>query len=338
MPTPADNFLKYLKEQLAKFEKSPLMIPVVIAIAAGVEFLTLTFAPTFCLSGLIAPLVLLGLLWRFNVKKVLRLLEIGAIACAVFSGVWILVFTDSYQHITPGVAVSEDGTTLTEGMLTPLYGDTQTTFHYTLTVRLNNTTVPVRDINVMIGSVGFPASTTINYTMTEIFREVNKSVGTKTYTFVHYDFNTTLSTPINQYVFWANVDNGWFVAADYSQPQAQWLLGPVSKDTAAVAGAFTPIGFFQIFTQNFPVYALILLMIWWTRRARRMREEQYKKWEEERSKEEAKVPTEKGKVESKVNLREAMGMETGGGFVCSECGADVPADATVCPKCGEKFE
>jgi ribosomal protein L40E len=33
-----------------------------------------------------------------------------------------------------------------------------------------------------------------------------------------------------------------------------------------------------------------------------------------------------------------MGLEKEEGFVCSECGADVPADAKKCPKCGEKFD
>jgi ribosomal protein L40E len=33
-----------------------------------------------------------------------------------------------------------------------------------------------------------------------------------------------------------------------------------------------------------------------------------------------------------------MGLEKEEGFVCSECGADVPAEAKACPKCGEKFD
>jgi transcription initiation factor IIE alpha subunit len=85
----------------------------------------------------------------------------------------------------------------------------------------------------------------------------------------------------------------------------------------------------------FPIFALLLLMVWWTKRARRMRVEAFEKAVAEREKETKDVP----KVETKVSLARAMGTDKAeGGFVCSECGADVPADAKVCPKCGEKFD
>jgi rubrerythrin len=66
-----------------------------------------------------------------------------------------------------------------------------------------------------------------------------------------------------------------------------------------------------------------------------MRTEAYEKAVAEREKEREGV----GKDETKVpSLSKAMGLETDEGFVCSECGADVPAEAKVCPKCGEKFD
>ena len=137
------------------------------------------------------------------------------------------------------------------------------------------------------------------------------------------------------YVFWANVSGTWYIAADYSTGQAMWLLGPMSKDTNAILGLILPISLFQTFASVFPLYALIVVMIWWTRRTRKMRKDQMEKWEAERAKEEAKKP----KEDAKVSLqRKAMGLDDEGSFVCSECGADVPAAATVCPKCGEKFE
>jgi predicted ATP-dependent serine protease len=40
--------------------------------------------------------------------------------------------------------------------------------------------------------------------------------------------------------------------------------------------------------------------------------------------------------------RQRLGMtvptETDTGFMCTNCGADVPADASKCPKCGAVFE
>jgi hypothetical protein len=114
-----------------------------------------------------------------------------------------------------------------------------------------------------------------------------------------------------------------------------WLPGPMSKDTNAILSLMLPLSLISTFVSVFPLYGLIVVMIWWTRRTRRMRKDQMEKWEEEHAKEEAKKP----KQDAKVSLqRKAMGLEDEGTFVCSECGADVPAAATKCPKCGEKFE
>jgi rubrerythrin len=77
-------------------------------------------------------------------------------------------------------------------------------------------------------------------------------------------------------------------------------------------------------------------MVWWMRRARRLREDSVKRFEEKRREVEAKVPKDDTKVPS---LQRAMGLEPEPStFVCSDCGADVPAEARKCPVCGEKFE
>jgi len=341
METPAQRVQKYLKAQFAKFAKTPYVIPFSIAVAAGIFFLVVKYAPTFCLGGLIAPLVLLGLLWQFGIKTILKLLVIGAIACVAFSGVSVLVYTDSLQHISPVIGTSENKATLTEGTVTPLYDSGNTVFHFTVTVRLNNSSVPVSDVGVVVANVGFPSSLSQNKSMVEVSRE-NHTVGsgTKNYTFIHYAYDTTLSEPVNEYYFVAKIEGTWYLGADFTATQASPLLGPVSTDSFAVAGAFAPIVLINVFIGTFPVYAIILLMIWWTRRARKSREEQLKKWEAERTKEEAKMPDEKGSEAKVPSLRKAMGHDEdeGGSFVCSECGADVPANATRCPNCGEKFE
>ncbi len=95
-----------------------------------------------------------------------------------------------------------------------------------------------------------------------------------------------------------------------------------------------------IFIQFFPMYAIMVFMIWWTKRARRMREQQISKWEAESRKKIAEEKAKEQKEDTKVpSLAKAMGLEPAGDtFVCSECGTDVPSDATVCPKCGEKFD
>lgn len=335
METPAQRLQKYISEQFKKFAKTPFIIPSIIGASTLVYYLVIIYGSTFCLSGLITPIVLLGLCWYSGIKGVKKLVLIGVVASLVFSVVYAAALTDNYQHIDYKVGASNDGNiTLRNGTLQPLYGDQNTVHVFSVTVHVMNSTATVTDVAVLIQTVKFPSSHSENFTMTNVSRTVtNLTTGEAN---IVYVYNTTLSSPVNTYVFWANVSGTWYLAAEYSTGQAMWLPGPMFKDSGAIVLTILPISLFQVFASTFPLYAMIVLMIWWTRRARKMREKQLEKWEEERAKEEARKPKEEAKVKSLQ--RQAMGLEDEGTFVCSECGADVPADATVCPKCGEKFD
>ncbi len=336
MEPPGVRFQKYLSEQLKKFMKTPFVIPAILAITAGVYYLVILYGGTICFIGLLPPLTLLGLSWYSGFKGIKKLALIGVMAALVFSGVFTGVHTDQYQHLQYKVGASNDEFAthaLTNGTRDPLFGDKSTIYQFSVTVHLNNSSFVARDVSVLIQWIAFPSVTSNNYTMVRQSTQiVNNTTGEAKVTYV---YNTTLSTPVNMYVFWANISGVWYIAADYSQTQAQWLYGPITKDTGAILALIWPIAIVQEFATTLPIYLLILVMIWWTRKTRKMRKTQMEKWEEERAKEEAKKP----KDDAKVSLqRRAMGLDDGGTFVCSECGADVPSDATVCPKCGEKFE
>mgnify|MGYP007070555109 CR=1 FL=1 len=334
MEPPGLRLQKYLKEQLKKFGKTPFVIPFAIGISAAVYYLVVLYGSGVCLIGLLTPLMLLGICWYFGIKSVKKLLLIGVLASLVFTGVLAATITDQYQHIEYKVGVSDDkNVTMTEGALQPLYGDKTTVYEYSVTVHVKNNATPVTEVEVVIQSVRFPSATSDTFSMTERSRQVlNNTTGEAN---VRYVYNTTLSTPVNVYWFLAKVSGDTLVAADYSTSPTSPLLGPMSKDTNAILGLMLPISLYQTFASVFPLYALIVVMIWWTRRTRKMRKDQMNKWEAERAKEDAKKP----KEDAKVSLqRKAMGLDDEGTFVCSECGADVPAAATKCPKCGEKFE
>ena len=159
--------------------------------------------------------------------------------------------------------------------------------------------------------------------------------GARNDTVAQYYFATTVSDPVNQFVFWANVSGTWYLAADYSEGTEAGLLGPIYSDTWEIAKPMLYYSSIQAYLQFFTIYALLVGMIWWTRRARKMREKSLEKWEQKRKETEAQTPKDETKVPS---LAKAMGLESEDTFVCSECGADVPSDATKCPMCGEKFE
>jgi len=72
------------------------------------------------------------------------------------------------------------------------------------------------------------------------------------------------------------------------------------------------------------LYFILLGLIYWTRSSKK-RYGQMKK-----EKEELSVPRKKLDESEEAMMEEK--------FICSECGAEVPADAKVCPQCGEPFE
>lgn len=327
METPAKRAERFLKELFARFLKTPLPIPTAIALAAGVYALVLMFAGTFCLSGLITPLALLGFLWKFGLKGVKKLLIVGAVACLAFAGVWTAYYTHFYQHVDQERARSSDNI-LFNGTVSPMFGGKGDTYTYSIQIRLPSMDTPVEQVNVTTASVGFPYSPSENHSMTLVsIDEANNTL--------FYEYRTTVEKPINQFMFWARVNGTMLVGTEHRDGREYVLIGPVFTDPWSVALALLPISFIQVFVSVYPIYALLLLMIWWTRRARKMRVEAYERALAEREKELKGVSKDEGKLPS---LAKAAGAEGDEGFVCSECGADVPADATVCPKCGEKFE
>ena len=341
--TPAQRIEEVLKAWVQEFSKTPYVYPVSVAIAAGVYYLTLVYASNVCLINLLTPLVLLGLLWMFKVKSVKKLGLVGLVAVLALSGIWLVAYTQFYTNAEPGVATSEDGLTLTHGTVTPFRGSGSQEYNYTLTVQLRNESgniVHFTNVTVAIQGVEFPGVSYTNHTMTlldstPVFNEtLNKTVVIE-----HYYYTTQLPSAINAYAFWAEYANGSVeIGGKWSLGAVSLLQGPFPADTGAIVVALVPFSFVQTILNVFIAYLLVIGMIWWTRRAKMIRERQIEKWRQEEEEKEALKPK---STQSKVpSLAKAMGTDKGEGetFVCSECGADVPADATVCPKCGEKFD
>jgi ribosomal protein L40E len=333
MPTQGEILQKKLKEWYKEFGKTPYAIPVIVALSCLVFYASVAYLGGACLSNMLAPLFMLGMLWSVNVRRVRHLLVIGAVATVFFSAILAVFLVTSLQHVEPQNALSEDGETLV-GTLSPLYGGPDTTFSFNLTVALTNNTTTVDNANVIIFKLGQSGGKEFNYSMVSTDSYTENVSGTMTW-YYNYTYVTVIATPINQFLFRANVSGEWIQAGKYNDlGDVYFLQGPVYKDSWAVASPILPNAYEYGFIYVFGPYAIVLGMIWWTRRARRMRQKQLEKWEQEHAKADEEKPKEVSKVPS---LATAMGKEDDS-FVCSECGADVPADAQVCPKCGEKFE
>jgi len=329
MESSGDRFVKSMKQWLRDFSKTKYAIPAIIAVSCVVYYALVSSFSVGCFSGLIVPLLLLGLLWYAGVRRVRRLLLIGAIATLFFAAVLTVVIVTQVQHTDPIQAESIDGTIT--GTLDPWYVDKDVPFTFRLTANLPNQTMTVDSAYVRLIGIGAFSEDSNNYSMSLESHYVDNV--TNMYNFT---FTTTTSKPVNQFIFKVDVNGTWVTVGEVDKlDNLYYIQGPIYKDSLAVAAPASIYALQINYFQLFPPYAIVTGMIWWTRRARRMREKQVERWQTEQAKEDAEKPkTTSKKVPS---LDAAMG-KTEEGFVCSECGADVPAEATVCPNCGEKFE
>jgi len=327
METPGERFTKQLKKWLKDFSKTKFAIPTIIALSCVVYYLVIIYMALVCLANLLTPLFLLLLLWLAGVRRVKKLLLIGVIAIVFYTLILTGVITNQVQHVEQIEAESVDGSIT--GTLDPWFIDKNEPFSFRLTVNLTDPNMVVNDAHVHVIGVGAFSAVENNYTMTQ------ESHDNTTWNIYIFNYTATTSKAVNVFKFWVDV-NGTLVPAGEvdANDKVHFIQAPVSKDSLAVA-ALASLSAVQINLFNvLAPYGIIIAMIWWTRRARRMRERQVEKWQAEQAKEDAQKPKSVSKVPS---LDAAMG-KVEEGFVCSECGADVPADATVCPKCGEKFE
>lgn len=334
MPAPAKAIEDFLKAKWNILVKTPFIYPTGIALSALVYLLVLLYINQLCFSSMLAPLVLLGFFWKAGVKGSKKLIVLGLIATLVFFGILLAFSTNQYETLEIKDASSEKHD-LSNGTVTPRYSEGTGPYNYTIIVNLADANTTVQHVYVNILSGVYP-TTLRNETMSLAYRNNDTLIA-------EYYYETTLSSAINLFAFAGQFNNSWYLAADFNElGQPRWVPGPVQTNAFAVAGELVLYTFMTVFLGVFVVYFIIVGMIWWTRRARKMRENQLAKWEREREDELAAAGKDSKAGDSKKTstprLSKAMGTEADDSFVCSECGADVPADAKVCPKCGEKFE
>lgn len=253
----------------------------------------------FCFGLILIPLMMIALPWWLKDRKV-RVLAVNGIVVMVLASIFFAAILS--QNLTSRVRepleVSALGVSLTNGTVTPESGSPGATYSFT--------------VDLKVGSGGVPASFPVYLNLS---RSSALSFAAESFPMAPYDpANTNLSGGV-RYVHNRTVDDGvyfyWFSVGAQNATGMSWLatgaeLGPV------VAG----YGSFFAFSLGFSVqymilpiifYYMFVFLMWFTRRSRAARGQR---------------------------------VETAGesGFMCTNCGSDVPADANRCPKCGAEFE
>ena len=288
-------------EAIVAFRKSVFFrIFYVSILSLMVAALTLYGFALGCLSILLSSIVMFALPYWLKERKTRTFALNGLVIFVVATLIFGALFAQTLSANDPiPVAASGFNASLTNATVTPGRGSPGATYNFTAIL-----TVPGA-VNVSRYAV-WVNLTTVDGLETPI--QLQPVQGSDTNLSNGKAYFATVPVEEHIYLFWFSVavDSGtstsWFVT--------RWQIGPIT------AGYGTFFGFslyYGAISLILPIsfFFIILMLYWWTQRARAERK------------------------------RLGMAVETestDSGFMCTNCGADVPADAKNCPKCGAVFE
>ena len=126
-----------------------------------------------------------------------------------------------------------------------------------------------------------------------------------------YTYSGTLQNQ-SEYGYWFLAYNGekYVTTSDVN-------YGPMHVTDVDLYVHWLPLLIFALLIEVGLLYFLLLILGWWTDKSKARLTEMQR----QRAKEAPPLGTEKGEM-----------------FICSECGAEVPGSASLCPQCGERFD
>ncbi len=259
-----------------------------------------------CFASILVALFTFGIPYLFGLRSMKTYLIAGTaiiIVTGILFGAVIAYFMYNQMYIYEPKDVRNSE--LIDGSVTPYLGDETTLFNYT--VRYTG------DEN--------PVNITVYVNITGLAQEFKESIPLKNATDGLYYNATVLDKNVYIYIFSAylNNSNKWI-----ETHEAKPGFGPITLSYSELLELFIFNTILQMFMGSGLFFYMFLVLFWWRKKAK----EERMKWKEDKGVEEKPKP-EKHKEEVK---------EEEGEFECTECGADVSADATECWKCGEKFE
>ena len=316
------GILSLIRSKRGKREGVILGIAAAVAISSVLMFLL----PLDFITYILVALIGFALPYYMGVKKVLHLLIYGLCFIVVIGA----VFTGALSHyvfVSPTTVSQEPGHNSTagyffgKGQVSPVDGNGNTVFAYT--VQFYHP-APASNFSVYVLSERLFAGTTVfNTTMSQASSQTLAGGAVLT----TYVYNTTVpSNNIYIFEFKANVSGSWVNSTVAISPRTATesslfmvLLGPSIEYVVLSVGTL------------FLGIALIVLLI---RQTRLRREALAKARETELNRRKEKIRGRGTGAQEEKKAHAAKGEK----FICTSCGTEVERDATVCPKCGEKFE
>lgn len=258
--------------------------------------------PLVCLGIFLIPVLMFAMPWWLGDRK-MKVLAVNGVVI-LFLSAFILAALDAQSAVstTPSVLGTPAGpVSLSNGTVSPPRGPPTAfyTFNVTLKDTSNRSPSSFAVYLNLTWLVGIDAIGE-SYPMTGAVVGDNVTLDGKSYT-----VNRALDDHIYYFWFSMQTPNGTWIESTYT-------LGPMVTGYGSFFGISLYVGFLNMLI---PVsfFYILLLLYWYTQRAK----------------------LERKRLGLPAARTQAV---TDTGFMCTNCGADVPEDAEKCPKCGAVFE
>jgi hypothetical protein len=290
------------KERFEEFKKTKWAIPIGLAITIVVCIVLLLTTWYMCFSYAIIAILAFAIPYYFGMTGLKKLALFGLVLFVIL-GVSFGIYTADFYKNLEGDPVSSSDDVLTNGTMESIGGDE---FKYQVFLADGNGS---EEVVVLVGG---------NFGAVLVHNETMDPWGSSTSEGQLYGKNLTVEDDdLYTYRFGTSVDGDEGTKWVYTisgigplrMPQTDFVISWIISDILVV---FLNIGI---------LFFILLGIVFWTKSSR-------KRYENiQRERDQLGLPEEPPD--------EIVSDEK---FVCSECGMEVPADATECPQCGEVFE
>jgi len=289
-----------LKERFLKFREKKYALPLGLVLAMVVGLLLMPLLGALCFGSLLIALAGFYIPYYFGLKD-RRRLAVWGLAFVIVLGVFYTMFVGVNNiNAMEGLQLESSDGLLVNGTVEPYRGDAGTTHWFNVTV--TGATASDYSVNVIINDL-YSLQQVGNFTLSS----AGPVAGGERYT-----FNTELANQsVYSYYFMTNANGTWVSTFE--------SYGPVHQSDADIFLHYMPLYTFALLIQVGLLFYMLLAFNWYSERSRARMEEIMKQRQQSQG--------------AAVGTPEAVEK-----FVCSECGADVPANAKACPQCGESFD
>ncbi len=290
---------------IVAFRKGPwFRILYVLVLSLIVYALIVLYAN--CLTLILAPVVMFIVPYYMKERRLRHYALNGVVVLLVAGLLFAYVFASSLSVDAAPQSVSQSGILLVNGTVDPTRGPANSQFTFTVTLKVPAGGSP-NDYSLWVNMTLIHATEFIPLRSVAMIAadasDANLTDG-KVYT-------ATFPLSEDIYYFFFAVDKTG--GASETWIQTYGAVGPVVTGFPTFFGFAFVYGMLGLMLPVISLYYLILMLYWYTQRAKAQREAL------------GGAPPPKAAA-------------TDTGFMCTNCGADVPEDAAKCPKCGAVFE